>query len=819
MTQHAHHAARYSAVVALAGALLAPGVTTPATALEDPGQTPDATPAQAGNNVQAQDPAVKVPGEGNERMPQGKVEQPAAKANDTATVAGPTVIKDGQGLEVSGSGWGANAVIAVKYDGGKVKPTEPVTHDGKDLSAKGVVAVIHADENGNFNTTIPFPTEANWTIGSEHEINFLSGSLQDGDQKHSATHTVTVGEEAPAAEAPKAEETPKVETPEQPQVKEIPKNEVPVEAPKAEETPAQQPQTDEAAKNETPAEAPKAEETSKAEETPVQPKVDDAAKNEAEQQPKAEEKPAPQPAENNPAPAAFENSQTVESDGVTVTGVKYAKNGQEIEVSGTGWKNADGTSSVIAVKYDGGEVKSTNPVTYDGKDLAGRGVVAVVTANPDGTFTAKLPFPNAENSTGFEKWTDGSQHEITFLSGSLQKGDAAKHSVTLNVTVGDAPATAEDPKDNGQQPGNPSANDTEEPEPRQPADSPAQGHQNDGNAGAQPSPAGNQGGAEDNQSDTAKQGAQNNAPAPTPTAPAAPVVETQTVSDGKGAAVTGPKTVIQGQGIVVKGSGWSPYSVIAVKYDSGDIKLDRAVTYNGKDYASRGVVAIIQADANGNFTYTLPFPNSDKWGMGTVHDITFLSGSLQTGDEQHSVTLSVKIAGADGSTSAPVSNNASNSGSSYSAGGYGAGSGNNGSGYGSVAPIPTQSSGINYAARQGSITKQASLGAAAELENDTLINRVQARAKAAAKNGSNNGAHAKSAPKKTHTAKAAPGKNGTQGNATTAATQSDSNSAPNIIGAELSGFSRWFANNANNVLLSIAGLIILVLALTFRKRA
>ena len=625
MTQHAHHAARYSAVVALAGALLAPGVTTPATALEDPGQTPDANPAQAGNNVQTQDPAVKVPGEGNERMPQGKVEQPAAKANDTATVAGRKVIKNGQDLKISGSGWGANAVIAVKYDGGKVKPTRPVKHDGKDLSAKGVVAVIHADENGKFNTTIPFPTEANWTIGSEHEINFLSGSLQDGDQKHSATHTVTVGEEAPAAEAPKAEETPKVETPEQPQVKETPKTDAPVEAPKAEETPAQQPQTDEAAKNETPAEAPKAEETPKAEEPPVQPKADDAAKNEAEQQPKAEEK--------------------------------------------------------------------------------------------------------------------------------LE----------------------------------------------QPTESPAQNHQKDGNTGAQPSPAaGNQGGAEDNQSDTAKQGAQNNAPAPTPTAPAAPVVETQTVSDGK-AAVTGPKTVTHGQGIVVKGSGWSPNSVIAVKYDDGDIKLDRAVNYNGKDYASRGVVAIIQADADGKFTYTLPFPNSDKWGVGTVHDITFLSGSLQKGDEQHSVTLSVKIAGA---------------------GGYDAGSGNNGSGYGSVvAPIPTQSSGINFTARQSSITKQASLGAAAELENDTLINRVQARAKAAAKNGSNSGAHAKSAPKKTHTAKAAPGKNSTQGNATAAATQSDSNSAPNIIGAELSGFSRWFANNANNVLLSIAGLIILVLALTFRKRA
>ena len=69
--------------------------------------------------------------------------------------------------------------------------------------------------------------------------------------------------------------------------------------------------------------------TPKAEETPVQPKANDAAKNEAEKQPKAEEKPAPQPAENNPAPAAFENSQTVESDGVTVTGVRYAKNSQE----------------------------------------------------------------------------------------------------------------------------------------------------------------------------------------------------------------------------------------------------------------------------------------------------------------------------------------------------------------------------------------------------------------------------------------------------------------------------------------------------------
>ena len=802
MTQHAHNAARYSAVVALAGALLAPNVTA-ATAVQGETPTPNPTPAAHADNTDAENQAaVNVPGEANARMPQAKVEQPAAKATDSATVTGSTVVKNGQGLEISGSRWGANTVIAVKYDGGEVKPTSPVTYDGQDLASRGVVAVVEADANGNFKTTLPFPTEANWAVGSEHEVTFLSGKLRQGDEQHSATHKVTVSEDAPAAEAPKAEDTPKAEAPEQLQVNETP---APAESPRVEDAP----KTDE-----TPAQQPAVNETPKVEETPAQPKADDnaaqnnndAAKNETEQ-PNAEENPAPQTAENAPAPAAFVNSQTVNNRGVTVTGVKYAKNGQEIEVSGTGWKNADGTGSVIAVKYDGGEVKPTSPVTYDGQDFAGRGVVAVVTANSDGTFTAKLPFPNAENSTGFEKWTEGSKHEINFLSGSLQKGDGvAKHSATLDVTVGDAPVT-ETPKDSGQQPVNPPADETKKPEPQQPADSPAQeapqpGHQN-------------QPGAADNQDGTANQGAQDNAPAP--------AVETQTVADGN-ATVTGPKTVNHGQGIVVKGSGWSPYSVIAVKYDSGDIKLDRAVAYNGKDYASRGVVAIIQADANGNFTYTLPFPNSEKWSVGTTHEITFLSGSLKDGDEQHSVTLEVKIADANGnilvSTPTPVGNHTPNNGAGYGTGNYNAGSDANGSGFESAAPVPTQSGGSSIVTRQAqAISNKAALASAAEQTGDTLINRLQARAKAAAKNGSSSGTHAKSAGKKTQTAKAAPSKNGTQGNATTAATQADGNDAPNIIGAELTGFSRWFANNANNVLLSIAGLIILVLALTFRKRA
>lgn len=682
MTQHAHHAARYSAVVALAGALLAPGVTTPATALEDPGQTPDATPAQAGNNVQAQDPAVKVPGEGNERMPQGKVEQPAAKANDTATVAGSTVIKNGQGLEISGSGWGANAVIAVKYDDGNVKPTEPVTHDGKDLSARGVVAVIHADADGNFTETLPFPTNANWTVGSEHKINFLSGSLQKGDQKHSATHTVTVGEEAPAAEAPKAEETPKEETPEQPQVKETPKNETPAEAPKAEETPAQQPQTDE------------------------------AAKNEAEQRPKAEEKPAPElPKADEQQPTDPSNQQIVKANGATITGAKVINNGQNIVVSGTGWISGDGTGSVIAVKYDGGKVIPLNPVMYDGKNLAGRGVVAIIEADTNGNFTATLPYPSHAN------WAVNSHHQITFLAGSLKKDDVTR-SATLDITVGDV---------NGHYEYQP-ANDV-----------------NNINASL------------------------------------------LTEVDRHGASVS-----LDGR------------RVFAYLPEAEPGTYVRVTPYLGDSSQSLYASPWLRVDTNHYVSYDLP---SDL----PAASYRFV---VQSGNQDN---FGAVLGWDDVVITKPISMDTGNI--SAAGGYYDAGSNNSGSGYGSVAPIPTQSSGGNFTVRHSSVTKQASLGTTAELANDTLINRVQARAKAAAKNGSNGGAHAKSAPKKTHTAKAAPGKNGTQGNATTAATQSDSNSAPNIIGAELSGFSRWFANNANNVLLSIAGLIILVLALTFRKRA
>ncbi len=74
----------------------------------------------------------------------------------------------------------------------------------------------------------------------------------------------------------------------------------------------------------------------------------------------------------------------------------------------------------------------------------------------------------------------------------------------------------------------------------------------------------------------------------------------------------------------------------------------------------------------------------------------------------------------------------------------------------------------------------------------------------------------KNAAKKTVQAKAA---NDNNGNDT--ASQGGSPQAKvehRVNGTELTGFAKWFANNANNLLMSLAGIVLLALALTFKKK-
>lgn len=155
--------------------------------------------------------------------------------------------------------------------------------------------------------------------------------------------------------------------------------------------------------------------------------------------------------ETAPAQAAdnssAEQDTVTNTDGATVTGVKVAENGKDLVFSGTGWTTKDGEGSVLAAKFDMGGVSVLEPVTnpVNGKAIPNKTVYGVVQAGADGSWTATLPFPTPENSTATaEDWAAGTEHSVTFLSGSLTQNDNGR-AVTFDFKVG-APAVAADPE-------------------------------------------------------------------------------------------------------------------------------------------------------------------------------------------------------------------------------------------------------------------------------------------------------------------------------------------------------------------------------------
>ena len=179
------------------------------------------------------------------------------------------------------------------------------------------------------------------------------------------------------------------------------------------------------------------------------------------------------------------DQQTVTADdGASLSGVKVAQVGQEIVVSGSGWKDKNGGGSVAAVKLDGGAVVPRGQVSYGGKEYGSRGVVAVVEADDAGNFVARIPFPSADNSNVKDSdWGVGSKHTVTFLSGSLKVDGGGKkvdvvRSAELEVTVGDTkaepqqtPAPQQPAATEQQQPQQPSKdNDQAQVQPQQPTD-------------------------------------------------------------------------------------------------------------------------------------------------------------------------------------------------------------------------------------------------------------------------------------------------------------------------------------------------------------
>ncbi len=130
---------------------------------------------------------------------------------------------------------------------------------------------------------------------------------------------------------------------------------------------------------------------------------------------------------------------------------------------------------------------------------------------------------------------------------------------------------------------------------------------------------------------------------------------------------TVPTVVTVGEDIVVTGTGWvttdhSAGSIIAVKLDDGAISTTHPVTNpaTGDPITNTTVVAAAQADHDGRWSATIPYPTADNstsdpaWSPGQTHSIRLLTGSLLAGDRIRTETASFTLE-SDGPTATPTS--------------------------------------------------------------------------------------------------------------------------------------------------------------------
>ena len=428
MTRHTRYAVTYGAVVALASALVAPSAAFAA---------PDATGGEVTPAAQ------QSPQAATQQANNTDTDQQTVTADDGASVSGVKVVQVGQEIVVSGSGWkdknGGGSVAAVKLDGGAVVPRGQVSYGGKEYGSRGVVAVVEADDAGNFVARIPFPSADNsnvkgsdWGVGSKHTVTFLSGSLKvDGGGKkvdvvRSAELEVTVGDTKAEPQQTPAPQQPAATEQQQPQ------------QPKAR---PQTPQSD----NQT-----------------RQPSKDN---DQAQVQPQ-------QPADEN------DTSNWVKLDapatGQGSAGVMYVKpyttgKGSKLRIKGSGWTNAEGKGgSTVALKlnylkdgkpaqysrtggdgaidqYLQGNKQKADPTTWAllipdaGKANPAQGLYAL---NPDGTFDIEIDVPE-QLQTG----KAGDYLSITAQSGRNAPNDTQRAATSKTIPVnGQAAAEYKEPE-------------------------------------------------------------------------------------------------------------------------------------------------------------------------------------------------------------------------------------------------------------------------------------------------------------------------------------------------------------------------------------
>ena len=428
MTRHTRYAVTYGAVVALASALVAPSAAFAA---------PDATGGEVTPAAQQRPQAA------TQQANNTDTDQQTVTADDGASVSGVKVVQVGQEIVVSGSGWkdknGGGSVAAVKLDGGAVVPRGQVSYGGKEYGSRGVVAVVEADDAGNFVARIPFPSadnsnvkDSDWGVGSKHTVTFLSGSLKvDGGGKkvdvvRSAELEVTVGDTKAEPQQTPAPQQPAEEEQQQPQQpKEMP------------QTPRSENQTRQPSKD-----------NDQAQVQPQQPTDENDTSNWVKLD----------------APATGQGS----------AGVMYVKpyttgKGSKLRIKGSGWTNAEGKGgSTVALKLN--YLKDGKPAQYSrtgghgaidqylqdngksadsttwallipdaGKANPAQGLYAL---NPDGTFDIEIDVPE-QLQTG----KAGDYLSITAQSGRNAPNDTQRAATSKTIPVnGQAAAEYKEPE-------------------------------------------------------------------------------------------------------------------------------------------------------------------------------------------------------------------------------------------------------------------------------------------------------------------------------------------------------------------------------------
>ena len=428
MTRHTRYAVTYGAVVALASALVAPSAAFAA---------PDATGGEVTPAAQQRPQAA------TQQANNTDTDQQTVTADDGASLSGVKVAQVGQEIVVSGSGWkdknGGGSVAAVKLDGGAVVPRGQVSYGGKEYGSRGVVAVVEADDAGNFVARIPFPSADNsnvkgsdWGVGSKHTVTFLSGSLKvDGGGKkvdvvRSAELEVTVGDTKAEPQQTPAPQQPAEEEQQQPQQpKEMP------------QTPRSENQTRQPSKD-----------NDQAQVQPQQPTDENDTSNWVKLD----------------APATGQGS----------AGVMYVKpyttgKGSKLRIKGSGWTNAEGKGgSTVALKLN--YLKDGKPAQYSrtgghgaidqylqdngksadsttwallipdaGKANPAQGLYAL---NPDGTFDIEIDVPE-QLQTG----KAGDYLSITAQSGRNAPNDTQRAATSKTIPVnGQAAAEYKEPE-------------------------------------------------------------------------------------------------------------------------------------------------------------------------------------------------------------------------------------------------------------------------------------------------------------------------------------------------------------------------------------